>query len=793
MHLSNKALLAVLTMCVMGLLAAGCGGCEGESTTGQDQQRDDAGLCLGDGCADALDTSPDDDTSGSDTGVDSNDEEDSGSDADICPPANECAAECCTDGQLCLNDTCVEPGADCTHNLECDGGEICEPTLAKCIPNSGQTCEWRPPTEVFEPKVDLAWRDDANTVEPAYNQVMMTPAVIDITDSGTPDIVFSTFTGGNYNAESVLRAIDGRTYDPIFDLADPAKRVSGSASLAIGDIDSDGRNEIVAVRPGASGLIVFDDHTTDWAIKWETGDFPMSWDGATLVDLDANGTVEVVAANRVYNGTTGELECVASGISASPSNSVAVDLDGDGNQEVVAANGAFKFVADGQGGFDCPVYFTYEGASGFPAVGDFGTFSNGERLFGQFDGKPEIVTVNTSASDQVALSNGQTGELIWSATLPTTGHPHFSDTQCSAATGAGAPTVADFDGDGVPEVATAGACYYLVYETDGSLKWKAPTQDFSSRITGSSVFDFQGDGKAEVVYADECFIYVYDGTGNDDGTTDVLFKRAHTSGTTRELPVVVDVNADYHANIVVISNDYSGVGNRCRTYWPDFDNLGGEERGILVLADEQNRWVSTRPVWNEHAYHVTNVCDGMDDQLCPGRVNKAGAIPIGKKNNWEISHLNNFRQNVQGSGLFNAPDLVISNIKTTCGGDGLELSLTVANQGSRGVGPGVDIGVWVTIAGNEDYLTTLTTTVDLPPGGRETLTYQWADAPDPAGQTISVRAVADTNEAGDSQHNECVEDNNETVNEARCACEEMSDCNPGEYCTTAGQCLPIDG
>jgi outer membrane protein assembly factor BamB len=714
---------------------------------------------------------------------------DAGSDASDCPAARTCASQCCEEGQLCLGDACVTPGIDCDVNQDCPDGEVCEPILGKCIPDPGVECTFQPDFEEFDPEVELAWRAEATTPAPEYDQVMMTPAVADITEDGTPDVVFSSFTGGAYNEESVLRAFDGRTFQPIFDLTDAAKRVSGSASVALGDIDNDLKNEIVAVAPPGQGLIAFDDHTTDWEVMWTSVAFPMSWSGAYLTDLDGDGTVEIVAGRRVLDAETGEVHCANPDIVDVALNSSAADLDDDGILEVVTGAGAFRFVDNGDGTFSCPTYWTMPG--GFPAVADFGNFEGGARMYGQADGIPEVVTVSTAATEQIQLLNGQTGERIWAATLPTTDHPYFSDVECQNKTGAGPPTVADFDGDGEPEIAMAGACYYVVYETDGTLLWKHPSQDFSSRVTGSSVFDFEGDGKAEVVYADECFVRVYDGEGNGDGTTEVLFKRSHSSGTTRELPVIVDVDRDYHAEIIMISNDYSNVDDRCRMYWPDYDALGGAERGVLVVEDPRNEWVTTRPVWNQHAYHVTNVCDGLDDSLCPGAAqNLPGVIPPTQEANWKLGFLNNFRQNVQGEGLFDAPDLVVADIDHECGGDSITIAVTVANQGARGVVAGTKVALYFGFQGDEELVTVLETTVDLPPGGRETLTYDWTDAPDVDVEEFSIRAVVDSDDMGAGLHNECIEDNNTLEFEGTCQCMQDSDCDINEFCAD-GTCVEV--
>jgi len=81
-------------------------------------------------------------------------------------------------------------------------------------------------------------------------------------------------------------------------------------------------------------------------------------------------------------------------------------------------------------------------------------------------------------------------------------------------------------------------------------------------------------------------------------------------------------------------------------------------RGIVSFTDSAHSWVGTRTLWNEHAYHVTNICDDLDTAcLAP---NVYGSIPKVEQKNWTLPWLNNFRQNVQDHGLFNAPDIAVS-------------------------------------------------------------------------------------------------------------------------------------
>jgi hypothetical protein len=157
--------------------------------------------------------------------------------------------------------------------------------------------------------------------------------------------------------------------------------------------------------------------------------------------------------------------------------------------------------------------------------------------------------------------------------------------------------VADFDGDGMPEVGVANKAFYTMLDTDLTLLWSNPTTDESSSITGSSSYDFDGDGAAEVVYSDEHDVWVWTGA---DGT-ELHRGEGHASGTHLEYPLVVQMEPDGPPHIVVASNNLSSDG------W----------NGITLLADVGRAWVPTRRVWNQHAFMPTHINDDMSIPLVP--------------------------------------------------------------------------------------------------------------------------------------------------------------------------------
>lgn len=123
-----------------------------------------------------------------------------------------------------------------------------------------------------------------------------------------------------------------------------------------------------------------------------------------------------------------------------------------------------------------------------------------------------------------------------------------------------------------------------------------------------------------------------------------------------------------------------GVGNTCRAEHP----IGAKKSGVRILRDQLDRWSSSRPIWNQHAYNVTNV---NDDATIP---------QTAKWNqNFLDPTLNNYRQNQQGDIPPTAlPDITTD--KLACGlmGNTAELSAEVCNRGIKTVGAGLKIAFY---------------------------------------------------------------------------------------------------
>jgi hypothetical protein len=460
--------------------------------------------------------------------------------------------------------------------------------------------------------------------------------------------------------------------------------------------------------------------------------------GPNIWDIDDDGNPEVIVDKNVFDGKTG---CLLNPVSPGTAQyepflnhgaiTTVADVDLDGQPDLVRADGVYGWDKTAKNWVLKP-YFVQNATTqkhGHIAVADLGFYSDipGHTKTEKF---PEIIIVSpesplagTDTTGTVRVQDLR-GNIVFGPVPIFTTEADDSKKAYNGGHG-GPPTASDFDGDGQVEFAAAANAYYTIYDPDcegvpkaggdgavsatarpggkciradymknlddtklplqKGILWAQPSSDYSSSETGSSIFDFNGDGKSEAVYRDECYLRVYEGaTGN------VIFSAPASSGTGQEYPVICDADGDFATEIVVTR---ANNGPDCPAQDPLASPDAGapafsKKGGFMILRDPLDRWLASRPVWNQHAYSITNVNDNAS-------IPKASDV----KRNWEQPGLDNFRQNTQGTlSSLALADLTaqISDLSQLCSNTSgtIPLSARVCNRGTNPVQDGVTIAFY---------------------------------------------------------------------------------------------------
>ena len=595
--------------------------------------------------------------------------------------------------------------------------------------DTGRGCEFRPPVGEFSPAVEWFW--DSSTVFPDYRSVDTIPLVGDVNADGIPDVVVNTGIRPQGFGEGVVRVLDGRDGSEIWTSTDVNTRVLASSNLAMADIDGLPGLEIIGQSSSNTATLVAIDNRGNFL--WRSQPFvdqiaapapgAVGGGGApSIADIDCDGIAEVVFGKNVFSAidgsyfwqpqTGGRIGANAGGDGAL---SVVADVDLDGTLEVVAGPTCYKWNA--MTGMGEILWDNPSVPDGWPAVGNF-----------DGDDYPEIAI---TAQGSIYLLDGDTGDLIWQRQIPRGGGGCLVNDVAG-----GPPTVADFDGDCAAEVGVAGADLYSVLETDGTVRWSAAINDCSSHRTASSVFDFDGDGAAEVAFMDQTLLHVF--AGYDGREIETLPTASHTW---IEMISIADVDGDNNAEIVMPLNSTGDPASN----------------GVQVIGDNDDNWVNTRRIWNQHAYHINNVND--DGSVPP--------LPDGlecERRSW-LEH-NTYRDQI-GTAVFSAPDITISIIETElipnpdCFAD-LRIVARVGNGGAISVGTMFDAVFYQDNA--DDPADPLERKITQPIDDLQPGEFQDFELliPSPRAGRVRITAVADDDGTGlfVGSINECREDNN---------------------------------
>lgn len=296
-----------------------------------------------------------------------------------------------------------------------------------------------------------------------------------------------------------------------------------SGAPVLGDLDSDGRNEVV-FGSGDGGLRAVNGENL--SLLWTDSVGSAFSSAPAIADLDADGQLDVAAAwadgtVRAYNGASGARLWACAAGSAPSGGLVAADPDVDGRLEVVFGTDAGRVaIIDGEFGTEQWAVTLPAAVTGTPALGDIDS-----------DGRQEIVV--------------GCGDSLWRVLDARTGQPERTGPAGAAAS---SPTLADLDADGRLEllVGSAGGTMCAFSGDSGLLRWQ-----FSARgpATAAAVGDANGDGSVDVVFGSEdSSVYALDCGGA------LLWTRA-LGGKLRGAPSLGLVNADSALDIFVGADD----------------------------------------------------------------------------------------------------------------------------------------------------------------------------------------------------------------------------------------------
>jgi len=223
------------------------------------------------------------------------------------------------------------------------------------------------------------------------------------------------------------------------------------------------------------------------------------------------------------------------------------------------------------------------------------------------DGLPDVLVKQNSTTFGVYAYDPRTGKILFTKSIASGTEQNF-------------PMIGDIDADKKAEIVLLYENTMKAYKYDGTNLnefWSLPIQD-ASGSTGMTLFDFNQDGLKEIVYRDEVNLRIINGskkshlTGADTTVYNLsIFPVA--SKTIAEYPIVVDCDADGEAEILLQGRASGSTSSRLH----------------MFKSFAKGAWAPARTVWNQYAYNVTNVNENLT--IPKTLFNNATYFPNGKQ------------------------------------------------------------------------------------------------------------------------------------------------------------------
>lgn len=460
------------------------------------------------------------------------------------------------------------------------------------------------PDNVFDGDCVLPTEPNAFTMVELFNcpnvNSMSTPMVADMDGDGLPEVLACCYASGAPYYSAGFHVINGQTGELKYTL-NTVQYVNSGQMVTIADVDHDGKSELFLLGSSDHKLYCYN---YNGGVRWMSSNVLDNNYLLSAADVNNDGVAEIVCGKYIYDAQTGVLllqgDMVETGMGFGAPHGVHMpyyhipyymyalgDVDGDGTLEVCAGNTIYKMVITNNAGTAGNSWSILRQAE-TPGINN----KDGETFLVDFDndgdfdvcviGISHSIEVNTASHTlDVYVWDGQTSQLMAHTTVPVVGK-----------WGASIPYSGDLNGDGYPEIIFAVTNIGMLAYT-----YDTVTSNFSEmhhyapfgETAGFTVFDFNQDGQNEIVYRGATQLFIADGITLANLCPPV----SALSGTIAEYPVVADVNADGHAEIVITRQ---GGGN-----------------GVVSVFGSAipGAWSSARKVWNQWAYSSVNINEDM--------------------------------------------------------------------------------------------------------------------------------------------------------------------------------------
>jgi outer membrane protein assembly factor BamB len=377
----------------------------------------------------------------------------------------------------------------------------------------------------------ILWRFD--TRDASFGQT----AAGDIDGDGRLELVFGCYR--NDSCVYALNAEDGSLLWK-FNTTDMQEGCNDVAPL-IADVDADGALDVVLPSSCNPTTYCFDGR--NGSVKWSTrtrgSDSP-----PTIADVDGDGRLEILHGEFggwviCLDAATGAVEWelavdTRSWIQTAPT---LLDADGDGAMDFIVATwnrtqGDTNAVRAFRGRDRALLWrapltdVVYHGT----AVADF-----------DGDGRPELCLGDYSGA--LTTLNAEDGSLAWS--IPSPGQYHYI----------GAPvTIADLDGDALPEAVYVSWYKVFAVRHDGSPLWSFDIPAYATAFRGAALTDVDGDALPDAIFGTSGGeLTALRGTdGAHLWTVDLAADMGRTDFALDHAPVIADFDGDGALDVFIV-------------------------------------------------------------------------------------------------------------------------------------------------------------------------------------------------------------------------------------------------